>query len=98
MNVWKFIQRICLILAVGLIVTIVLRLFLPLMEKQQQLRAREDELRRDIQRAGEELRMLRLKQQKLQDDPRFVERIAREDLGYVKPGETLFRFVDDDPP
>ena len=42
--------------------------------------------------------MLRLKQERLQEDPRFVEKIARENLGYAKPGETIFRFVDDDAP
>ena len=37
-------------------------------------------------------------QEKLQEDPTFVEKIAREDLNYAKPGETIFRFVDEDKP
>ena len=42
--------------------------------------------------------MLRLKQARLQEDPRFIEKIAREKLGYAKPGETVFRFEDEDEP
>lgn len=98
MNFWKFIHRICLILIVALVVAIVLRLFVPLIEKQRQMRAREATLRQDIQKDAEQLRMLKLKQEKLQEDPRYIEKIAREDLGYAKPGETVFRFVDEEKP
>ena len=98
MNVWKFIQRICLIASVGLVVGIVLRLYLPKIEEQKRLRAQAETLRQDIQREAEQLRQLKRKQEKLQEDPRFVEKIAREDLNYAKPGETIFRFVDEEKP
>ena len=98
MNVWKFIQRICLIASVGLVVGIVLRLYLPMIEEQKRLRAQAETLRQDIQREAEQLRQLKRKQEKLQEDPTFVEKIAREDLNYAKPGETIFRFVDEEKP
>jgi cell division protein FtsB len=98
MDYLKFIQRICLIASVVLVIGIVVRLFLPLIERQRELRARAAELRLDIQREAEALRMLRLKQARLQEDPRFIEKIAREKLGYAKPGETVFRFADEDEP
>lgn len=98
MNVWKFIQRICLIAIVLMLAAIVWKLFLPQIERQKEMRVQEAEVRKDIQRQAEELRVLKLKQEKLQEDPRFIEKIAREDLGYAKPGETVFRFVDEDKP
>ena len=98
MDYLKLIQRLCLIFSVMLLIGIVVRLFLPLIGHQKELRAREAELRLEIQQEAEALRMLRLKQERLQEDPRFVEKIAREKLGYAKPGETIFRFVDDDAP
>ena len=98
MNVWKFTQRICLIAIVALAVGIVLRLFLPLLDRQEALRAQEETLRQDIQREAEHLRQLRLKQEKLQEEPRYIAKIAREDLNYAKPGETIFRFVDEEQP
>ena len=95
MNVWKFIQRLCLIAIVGLVVGIVLRLYLPKIEEQKRLRAQAETLRQDIQREAEQLRQLKRKQEKLQEDPTFVEKIAREDLNYAKPGATTSRFVDE---
>ena len=98
MNFWKFTQRICLIASVLLLTMIVWQFFAPLFIQQKELRAREDMVRQDIQREAEKLRMLKLNQEKLQEDPRFIEKIAREDLGYAKPGETVFRFVDQEKP
>ena len=83
---------------VGLVVGIVLRLYLPKIEEQKRLRAQTEALRQDIQREAEQLRQLKRKQEKLQEDPTFVEKIAREDLNYAKPGETIFRFVDEEKP
>ena len=45
MNVWKFTQRLSLLAIVALTVGIVLRLFLPLLERQKELRAKEAALR-----------------------------------------------------
>lgn len=98
MNVWKFIQRLCLIAIVLLVAGIAASFFLPQAKRQRTMRAHADELRHDIQRDAEYLRVLKMKQEKLQEDPRFVEKIAREDLGYAKPGETVFKFVDEDQP
>jgi len=99
MNLGKFIRRVCLILIVLFaIMIIVLRFFVPKAQEVKTMSAREAELRLDIQHEAEQLRMLKLKQEKLQEDPRFIEKIAREDLGYAKPGETVFRFVDEEKP
>ncbi|HPC19673.1 MAG: septum formation initiator family protein [Kiritimatiellae bacterium] len=98
MNVWRLIQRVCLILTLLLLAGIVASFFRPLIQRQKDLRAREDALRQDIQRQAEYLRLLKLKQAKLQEDPHFIEKIAREDLGYAKPGETIFRFMDEEQP
>lgn len=98
MNFWKFIQRVCLILAVLLLAGIVVRLFIPQIDRIREYRTTEAQVRQDIQREAEQLRMLKLKQEKLQEDPRFIEKIAREDLGYAKPGETVFRFTDEEKP
>ena len=42
------------------------------------LRARTDELTRTVER--------------LRNDPAYVEKLAREELGYVRPGETILKF------
>ena len=42
------------------------------------LRARTDELTRTVDR--------------LRNDPAYIEKLAREDLGYVREGETVLKF------
>ena len=42
------------------------------------LRARTDELSRTVER--------------LRNDPAYVEKLAREELGYVRPDETVLKF------
>ena len=42
------------------------------------LRARADELSRAVER--------------LRNDPAYIEKLAREELGYVRPGETVLKF------
>ena len=60
------------------------------------LRRREAALQEEIRLEQELLRHLQEQQQRLLTDPRFVEKVAREELRYVKPGETIFKFVDDE--
>ncbi len=47
------------------------------------LRARNDELARTVER--------------LRNDPAYIEKLAREDLGYVREGETVLKFPKSDP-
>jgi cell division protein FtsB len=42
------------------------------------LQARADELSRTVER--------------LRNDPAYLEKLAREELGYVRPGETVLKF------
>lgn len=85
-----------MILVVLLLIGIAVRLFIPVLERRRQLREEEAAIRADIQAEAEKLRLLKWKQEKLQEDPNFIEKTAREELGYAKPGEVIFRFVEDD--
>ncbi len=51
------------------------------------------ELRGDVARLHEENRVLQNQIQSLRSDLTYIERIAREDLGLVKPGETVYEFI-----
>jgi len=53
-------------------------------------------LKSDIVRIGEENRSLRGYVESLRNDPHAVEKIAREELGLVKPGETVYALVPTD--
>jgi cell division protein FtsB len=81
---------------VGLVVLAVLLLmgmcYLPLI--QQNERMRREILRLDVQLQKEEAVSKQLKAEidALRNDPKTVERLMREKLGYAKPDETVVRF------
>ena len=70
-------------------------MFVPLIQQDREYQRREDALKSDIAQDEERIRTLRLKQERFESDPAFIERIAH-DLGLAKPDETIFRFVDED--
>ena len=61
---------------------------------QQNERMRADILRLQTQLQIEEAKSKQLQAQidELRNDPNAIERLAREKLGYAKPGETVIRF------
>ncbi len=97
MNIWTWAYRVGLALIAILVVIGVAAVFAPQIGRYQELRRREAALQEEIRLEQEILRHLQEQQQRLLTDPRFVEKVAREELRYVKPGETVFKFVDDDP-
>jgi cell division protein FtsB len=68
--------------------------YLPLI--QQNERMRKESLRLDalIQKQEQEVRQLHTSIDDLRHDPKAVERLARERLGYAKAGETVVRFEE----
>lgn len=83
---------IAILVAIG-----VAAIFAPQIGRYRELRRKEAALREEIRLEQEILRHLQEQQQRLMTDPRFVEKVAREELRYVKPGETVFKFVEDEP-
>jgi cell division protein FtsB len=98
MNFWVLIYRIGWIALAILLVIAVTSMFLPQIRQYQELRRKEAVLQEDIRLEEEMMKHLKDQQQRLQADPRFVEKIAREEFGLAKPGETVFKFVDEEPP
>lgn len=60
-------------------------------EKAADLARQIDELRAENGRLARDIAALR-------SDPRSIERLAREELGLARPGETVFVIRDDAPP
>jgi cell division protein FtsB len=54
-----------------------------------------DDLKNRIEALQRENEKLRQQITKLEGDPAEVERLAREQLGLVKPGEVVYEFVDE---
>ena len=97
MNFWTATYRVAAIAASILVVIVVILLFTPQIRHYQELRKKEAALQEEIRLEEQILGHLKEQQERLRTDPRFVEKVAREDFGYAKPGETVFKFVDEEP-
>lgn len=97
MSFWVFLYRLAWILLVVLAILAVASFFLPPIRQYRELRQREAELQQEIQFKEEVIRHLKERQARLQSDPTFVEKIAREEFGLARPGETIYKFTEDEP-
>jgi cell division protein FtsB len=63
----------------------------------QQKRVEDRQLRREIEDLQQENAILRQRVEKLKSDPHAIEREARENLHYAKPGEVIYALPPDPP-
>jgi cell division protein FtsB len=67
--------------------------YAPVIKRNQRMRTVILRLDAQIQKAEQERKQLETSVEALNRDPKAVERLAREKLGYAKPGETVIRFT-----
>ena len=83
-------------MVVGLVVLAILLLigmcYLPLIHQNERMRAENLRLETELKKESEKSKQLQTEIDALQNDPKTVERLAREKLGYAKPDETVVRF------
>jgi cell division protein FtsB len=68
--------------------------YLPLIRQNERMRKEDQRLATEGKKEDETARQLKASVDALRNDPKAVERLAREKLGYAKPGETVVRFED----
>src|SRR6266566_5276314 len=94
LGIWSKLTRlvIFLLFVAGLLAVAVW--YLPVIKQNE--RMRKEILKRDeqIQKAEASNKQLRSAIEAMLHDPKAVERLAREKLGYAKPGETVIRFEE----
>lgn len=78
------------ILAVLSLVGVAIAYRKPLAERQNLL-DRKNDIGEAVRQQQDKLDDLKQRQERLQTDPRFVEKLAREEFGYAKPGEVIFK-------
>jgi len=66
--------------------------YLPLINQNERMRRELHRLGSEIKREEDMARQMKSATEALRNDPRTVERLAREKLGYARPGETVIRF------
>ncbi len=96
MNIWVLLNRFAWGILAVLAAVLLVSHFHPKISEYKELQRRKASLETRILSEEERLVSLKRQQERLQSDPRFAERIAREEFGLVKQGETVLRFVDED--
>jgi len=66
--------------------------YLPLIQQNARMQSENLRLERALEKEKEKSKELQADIDALRNDPKTIERLTREKLGYAKPGETVVRF------
>ena len=94
LGIWDKLTRVVMLLLVVASAVSIGYLCVPLIQQNARMRQRNLELEAQIQREEDAARQLKANLDALRSDPKAVERLAREKLGYAKPGEVVIRFQE----
>src|SRR5689334_592239 len=87
LGIWDKLRKLVLFLILLAAVVGIVVWYLPLVRQNEATRREILNKERQIKRAEEQGRQLESSIRAMRTDPRAVERVAREKLGYIKPGE-----------
>ena len=92
LSIWDKLTRVVIFLLFIAGILLVAIWYLPLIKQNERYRQRILELDTLIQKEEEAGKRLRTSSDALKHDPKAVERLARERLGYAKTNEIVIRF------
>lgn len=92
LGIWGKLTRAVIFLLLIAGVLLVALWYLPLIKQNERMRKNILHLETQIQKEEQNARQLKTSIDSLRNDPKAVERLARERLGYAKAGETVVRF------
>jgi cell division protein FtsB len=94
LGIWSKLTKV----VVGLVVVAVLLLigmcYLPLIHQNERMRAEIMKLDDQLQQEETKSRQLQTQIEALRNDPKTIERLTREKLGYARPDETVVLFTN----
>jgi cell division protein FtsB len=92
LGLWSKLAKIVVGLVVIAILLLIGMCYLPLIHQNERMRAENLRLDTELQKEMEKSKQLQIEIDALLHDPKTVERLTREKLGYAKPDETVIRF------
>ncbi len=91
-DIWNKLTRLVIALLVIAVLLAIAGWYLPLIRQNERMRQEVQRLDTQTQKENESARQLKASIDALRNDPKAVERLAREQLGFAKPGETVVHF------
>lgn len=81
-------------LAIALVAILILCwIYLPSITRYRELKSEEERLNQKIQEIDAQIKVLADERHLLQTDVAYLEKVIREELGFVKPGEVVYELV-----
>jgi cell division protein FtsB len=92
LGIWSKLTRVVVGLVVLALLLLIGMCYLPLIHQNERMRAEKLRLEMELEKETEKSRQLKAEIEMLRNDPKTIERLAREKLGYARPEETVIRF------
>ena len=92
LGIWGKLTRVVIFLLLLAVLLAIAVWYLPLIQQNERMRKEVLRLDTQVQKEEDTSKQLKSSIDGLRNDPKAVERLARERLGYAKPGETVIRF------
>jgi cell division protein FtsB len=93
LGIWSKLTQVVIALVAIAILLIIGMAYLPLIQQNENYRREIDRLDVEIQKQSETSKELKNEIDALRNDPKTVERLAREKLGYARSNETVIHFA-----
>ena len=92
LGIWSKLTKAAIVLIVVAFALLFGMPYLRLLQQNERMRADILRLQTQLQIEEAKSKQLQVQIDELRNDPNAIERLAREKLGYAKPGETVIRF------
>jgi cell division protein FtsB len=92
LGIWSKLTKIVVGLVVLAVVLLIGVSYLPLIQQNERMQKENLRLESELQAETEQSRKLQAEIEALRNDPKTIERLARETLGYAKTNEIVIRF------
>ena len=92
LGIWSKLTKVVVGLVVLAFLLLIGMCYLPLIHQNERMRREILRLDAQLQKEEENSKQLKSEIDALRNDPKTVERLTREKLGYARPDETVVRF------
>ena len=92
LGIWSKLTKVVVGLVVLAFLLLIGMCYLPLIHQNERMRREILRLDAQLQKEEEKSRQLKSEIDALRNDPKTIERLTREKLGYARPDETVVRF------
>jgi len=92
LGIWGKLTKVVVGLVVLAFLLLIGMCYLPLIHQNERMRREILRLDAQLQKEEEKSRQLKTEIEALRNDPKTIERLTREKLGYARPDETVVRF------